>query len=89
MERLTRVEICCATHDHATDPSCKYHVKEAIIELTDEEMSVLEENQKIATQRRADEEAARAAYQEIKASAKAKLVAGQPLTPEEADTLVI
>jgi hypothetical protein len=37
----------------------------------------------------AEREAADAAKAELKASAKAKLVAGQPLTAEEADTLVI
>lgn len=37
----------------------------------------------------AEREAADAAKAELKASAKAKLIAGQPLTAEEADTLVI
>ena len=44
-------------------------------------------------QRLADEEASRLAIEEIrnelKASAKAKLIAGEKLTPEEADCLVL
>lgn len=35
------------------------------------------------------QEEATATREAFKASAKAKLVAGQPLTPEEADTLVL
>jgi hypothetical protein len=38
---------------------------------------------------RAAAEEAKAALDALKASAKAKLVAGQPLTAEEADTLVL
>jgi DNA polymerase III psi subunit len=38
---------------------------------------------------KAAEEAAAQALAELKASAKAKLIAGQPLTAEEADVLVI
>ena len=46
----------------------------------------------MAAQIQADADAraqAQAALDALKASAKAKLVAGQPLTSEEADTLVI
>jgi hypothetical protein len=38
---------------------------------------------------RAAEDAAKAALDALKVSARAKLVAGQPLTAEEADTLVL
>jgi hypothetical protein len=48
--------------------------EESIIELTDAEIAQME---------------ADAALAALKASAKAKLIAGQPLTAEEADTLVI
>jgi len=55
------------------------------IPLTPEEMA--------ERQRWADEEASRIALEEIrndlKASAKAKLIAGEKLTPEEADCLVL
>jgi hypothetical protein len=42
-----------------------------------------------AAQDEADRQAAADALQALKDSAKAKLIAGDPLTAEEADTLVI
>jgi regulator of protease activity HflC (stomatin/prohibitin superfamily) len=57
--------------------------------LTQEEISA---NEAAAAQAEADRVAAEAKAQalaELKASAKAKLIAGQPLTAEEADTLVL
>jgi hypothetical protein len=42
-----------------------------------------------AEENRAADEAAKAASDALKASAKAKLVAGQPLTEEEAATIVL
>ena len=57
--------------------------------LTQEEISA---NEAAAAQAEADRIAAETASAELaalKASAKAKLVAGQPLTAEEADTLVL
>jgi hypothetical protein len=69
-------------YDYATDT-------ETIIELTDAEIAQMELDREafIAEQ----EEAAQAAeaLAALKASAKAKLVAGTPLTAEEAETLVI
>ena len=63
--------------------------RESIVPLTAEEIS---EREAMAAQaeldRQAQEEAAQA-LADLKASAKAKLVAGEPLTAEEADTLVI
>jgi len=59
------------------------------IDLTPEE---LEQRQLDAIEyatRKAEEDAAKEALDALKASAKAKLVAGQPLTEEEAATLVI
>jgi hypothetical protein len=47
--------------------------------------AVRAESARLETER----EIANAAKAELKASAKAKLIAGQPLTAEEADTLVI
>lgn len=76
-ERPTRVEIDCATGITT------------IIELTDEEIA---ERVAWAAQRDLEKEAQAAeqlAIDTLKASAKAKLVAGKPLTDEEASTIVI
>ena len=57
--------------------------------LTDEEIA---EREAMAAQAEADrlaQEQAEADLQALKDSAKAKLVAGEPLTAEEADTLVL
>jgi formylmethanofuran dehydrogenase subunit B len=73
----TRIEINCSTGERTEIP------------LTPEE---LEERAAMAAQaeldRIAQEEAAQA-LADLKASAKAKLIAGLPLTAEEADTLVL
>ena len=63
--------------------------EESIIELTDAEVAELAYQAELAAEKKAEEEAAKAALEALKASAKAKLIAGQPLTAEEADTLVI
>jgi hypothetical protein len=60
-----------------------------IVELTDEEIAQLETDRAEYIQRKAEEDAAKAVKDVLKASAKAKLVAGEALTPEEAETLVI
>ena len=76
-EVLTTTEVNCETGEVTERP------------LTAEE--VLQREEEIA--RFAAEKAARVAAEEalaaLKASAKAKLISGQPLTAEEADTLVI
>ena len=60
-----------------------------LIDMTPEEISQREkENQEyseVIAKNRADREA----KENLKASAKAKLVAGEPLTEEEANTIVI
>ena len=60
-----------------------------IVEMTAEEQTIFDESQ-VAIQaeetRVANEEQAKA---DLKASAKAKLVAGEALTQEEADTIVL
>ncbi len=77
MTKLTRLEINCETG------------VESIIELTDAEIAEIEAT-RIADELEAAERQANAeALAALKASAKAKLVAGQPLTEEEAATLVI
>jgi len=63
--------------------------RETIVELTDEEIAERTARAEAA----AEEEAARVAEEEriaaLKASAKQKLISGETLTEEEADTLVI
>jgi hypothetical protein len=63
--------------------------REQIIPLSAEEIAEREALAIQAAQEQAEREAAEQARQELKASAKAKLIAGEPLTAEEADTLVI
>ena len=75
--RPTRIEINCETG------------VESIIELTDAEIAQMEADRVAAEARKAEEDAAAQALAALKASAKAKLVAGTPLTEEEAATLVI
>lgn len=76
-ETLTRIEVNCATGE------------QKVIPLTAEEIA---EREAMAAQAEADRiarEEAEAAKAALKESAKAKLVAGQPLTAEEAAVLVI
>jgi hypothetical protein len=57
--------------------------------LTAEEIAQREADAAAAATRKAEEDAAAEALAALKTSAKAKLVAGTPLTEEEAATLVI
>ena len=59
------------------------------IDLTPAEIAQLDQDQAAAEQAREEREAADAAKAALKESAKAKLVAGEPLTAEEAAVLVI
>ena len=77
MPNPTRIEINCETG------------VETVIELTDAEVAQMEADRVAAEARKAEEDAARDALATLKASAKAKLIAGTPLTAEEADTLVL
>jgi hypothetical protein len=81
--------ICCADHDHATDSNCEVGAKEAIIPMTAEEIAANKEIEDLFNARREAEEAERIRIEALKESAKAKLVAGEPLTPEEAATIVL
>ena len=63
--------------------------KEEYIELTPDEINQREIDGIAAATRAEEEAAAKAALDALKASAKAKLVAGQRLTEEEAATLVL
>ena len=59
------------------------------VDLTPQEIAQRDQDAAAAAERREQEEADAAAKAALKASAKAKLVAGEALTPEEAETLVI
>jgi len=63
--------------------------EQQILELTAQEIAQRDQDAADAAARREEEEAAATALAALKASAKAKLVAGTPLTEEEAATLVI
>jgi hypothetical protein len=77
MTNPTRIEINCATGE------------ESIIELTAEEIAQAEADALAFAAQQEEAAQAAEALTALKASAKAKLIAGQPLTAEEADTLVI
>ena len=81
--------ICCADHDHATDPACEVGAKEAIIPLTAEEIANSKKAEAEFHANREAEEAKRARVDALKDSARTKLVAGLPLTEEEASVLVL
>jgi hypothetical protein len=76
-ETLTKVVVNCETK-----------VQE-VIPLTAEEIAQLEADAAAYAVAEAERLAAAESLAALKASAKAKLVSGQPLTAEEADTLVI
>lgn len=62
---------------------------ERYVALTAEEIEQRELDAIQAATRKAEEDAAKEALEALKVSARTKLVAGQPLTEEEAATLVI
>jgi hypothetical protein len=76
-DTLYRLEVNCETGEQTNVP------------LTDEEIAALEQMRQDAEAKRtaAEEEAARVAA--LKESAKAKLIAGTPLTEDEASVLVL
>ncbi len=76
-ETLTAMEVNCATGQTTIRP------------LTTEEIAQREADAVAFAARKAEEDAAAAAKATLKASAKTKLIAGQPLTAEEAEVLVI
>jgi len=59
------------------------------VELTAEEIKQREADAIAYAKAKADEDAAAQTLADLKASAKAKLIAGKPLTAQEADTLII
>jgi len=77
MSTLTKIVVNCETGE------------EQILNLTPEEISDLEASAAAYEAEQLAKEAADFAKAELKASAKTKLMAGLPLTAEEADVLVI
>jgi len=77
MTQPTKVIVDCTTGE------------ETILPLTAEEITQMEADALAAAAQQEEATQAAAALAALKASAKAKLIAGQPLTAEEADTLVI
>ena len=76
-EELTKVIVDCSTG------------VQSIVPLTTEEIAQREIDMAAAEEARIAREADEAAKAALKESAKAKLIAGQPLTAEEAAVLVI
>lgn len=76
-EVLTKIVVDCSTGE------------QTIVPLTAEEIAQRETDAQAWAAQKAIDDAAVEALATLKASAKAKLIAGQPLTAEEADTLVI
>lgn len=62
---------------------------QAYIDLTPEEIEQRELDAIASATAEAERQAAAEALKTLKASAKAKLISGEPLTAEEADTLVL
>ena len=77
MTTLTTIEVNCETGEVTERP------------LTADEISQREKDIAEYELRKAEEEAKAQALADLKASAKAKLIAGEPLTEEEAAVLVI
>jgi len=63
--------------------------RETLVAITAEEIAQREADAAQAAQEQAEREAAAEALAALKTSAKAKLIAGEPLSAEEADTLVL
>jgi hypothetical protein len=85
----TKTVICAGGEASLGLPPCG-HCHEAIeVPLTAEEIAQREADVAAGIERRAAENAAAEAHAALKASAKAKLVAGTPLTEEEAATIVL
>ena len=76
-ETPTKVIVDCSTGE------------QTIVPLTAEEITQMEADAQAFAAAEAERLAAAESLAALKASAKAKLISGQPLTAEEADTLVI
>lgn len=90
-ERPMHFIVCLSDHDHkaASNEECRGHAREAYVPFTDEEMQQAELDAIQFATEKAEREAAEAAAAALKASARAKLISGEPLTEEEAATLIL
>ena len=75
MDTPTKVIVCCADHDHATDPACEIKAESVTVPLTAEEIAANEAAAAQAAQEQAAREAEAAAVAAAKESANAKLKA--------------
>jgi hypothetical protein len=85
MDKKYKVVVCGG----ACEPKCGKCGEQQVIEYTAEEYAQAEADAQAFAQAEVERVAAEEALAALKVSAKAKLIAGQPLTAEEADTLVI
>lgn len=76
-DTLTKVVVNCSTGETTT------------VTLTPQEVAQAQADSAAFAARKAAEEEAASTREALKASAKAKLIAGQPLTAEEAEVLVL
>ena len=60
-----------------------------VVDMTQDEIDEMQKDLAIANQEIQDRKTAETTKTNLKASAKAKLIAGEPLTEEEADTIVL
>tara|TARA_R100001591_G_scaffold80196_1_gene87377 strand:+ start:823 stop:1050 length:228 start_codon:yes stop_codon:yes gene_type:complete len=59
-----------------------------VLDMTSEEIAQAESDKEIAIAKKAEEDAAKTNHENLKASAKTKLMAGEPLTEEEASLMI-
>jgi hypothetical protein len=85
MPNQTRIVICCG----GCEPKCGNCGIPVEVEMTDEEVAAEAEFRAKLDEQVKAEKAAEAAYKALRESARAKLVAGEPLTEEEAATIVL
>ena len=67
----------------------KKNVNGIEVEMTADEIAEIESERAAENEKIAQEIKDKEAHENLKASAKAKLIAGEPLTEAEADTLII
>ena len=82
----TKVIVCCADHDHATDPACEIQAESVTVPLTAEEIAAQEAAAEKAAEDKAAADAAAAEVAAAKESANAKLKA-LGLTDSEIEAL--
>jgi hypothetical protein len=85
MTNPTKLVICCG----GCEPKCGNCGVAVEVEMTDAEVAQAEQDAINSAAAQAAREAAMEAHAALKTSAKAKLIAGTPLTEEEAATIVL